>query len=346
VGGTVVGAAQAWLGASYVFGGLSPSGTDCSGLSEHAYGAAGVQLPHSVVAQRALCVGLDTQDLSPGDLVFSLPLGLPHVGIYIGGNQMIHSAPSIGGVGVSDVNYEHPILGYGRPRAVLGMPAGKHAPNVFATQPGPGGTALPTQGSNKTIDQTGQPPPTQGPLPGGIFGGVQVMFMQVVRYGEVVLGGAMVFIGAAVAVAGMSGLADTAVGVASRGVVNDARSRIAEPALRRRRSIISEGSVSAAQQREAARRETVGFTAEQRRATARVQQGEQRRTATSKARSFEESRTAVARQRAASQQRTTEQRYQLIEQKESRAAARKAKPKTVTKVATKQPARKTTKAKK
>ena len=46
-------------------------------------------LPRTVSAQYAVGVGVSRSQLAPGDLVFFNGLG--HVGIYIGGNQFIHS---------------------------------------------------------------------------------------------------------------------------------------------------------------------------------------------------------------------------------------------------------------
>ena len=49
----------------------------------------GVSLPRTVSAQYAVGVGVSRSQMAPGDLVFFNGLG--HVGIYIGGNQFIHS---------------------------------------------------------------------------------------------------------------------------------------------------------------------------------------------------------------------------------------------------------------
>ena len=49
----------------------------------------GVSLPHYTVAQYSMGVPVGRGELQAGDLVFFDGLG--HVGIYIGGNEFIHS---------------------------------------------------------------------------------------------------------------------------------------------------------------------------------------------------------------------------------------------------------------
>jgi cell wall-associated NlpC family hydrolase len=93
--GGVVGIAMRYLGVPYVWGGASPGGFDCSGLVAYAYGQMGISLPHYTGAQWNVGVPVSRSDLQPGDLVFFNGLG--HMGIYIGGNQMIH-APHTGDV--------------------------------------------------------------------------------------------------------------------------------------------------------------------------------------------------------------------------------------------------------
>ena len=84
-----------YLGVKYVFGGASPDGFDCSGLVMYVYAQLGIQLPHYAAAQFGLGVPVPRDELQPGDLVFFD--GLDHVGIYIGGGQMVH-APQTGDV--------------------------------------------------------------------------------------------------------------------------------------------------------------------------------------------------------------------------------------------------------
>ena len=87
--GGVVGVAMRYLGTTYVYGGSSPSGFDCSGFTMYVFSQIGVSLPHYTVAQYAMGTPVSQSQLAPGDLVFFDGLG--HVGIYIGGGQFIHS---------------------------------------------------------------------------------------------------------------------------------------------------------------------------------------------------------------------------------------------------------------
>ena len=88
--GGVVGVAMQYLGIPYRWGGASPeTGFDCSGFVMYVYAQVGVSLPHNAAMQYGYGTPVDRSQLAPGDLVFFNGLG--HNGIYIGGNQFIHS---------------------------------------------------------------------------------------------------------------------------------------------------------------------------------------------------------------------------------------------------------------
>ena len=92
---SVVSIALQYLGVPYVWGGASPSGFDCSGLTMYAYAKVGVYLPHNAAMQYGMGTPVSRSQLAPGDLVFFS--GLSHVGMYIGGGRFVH-APHTGDV--------------------------------------------------------------------------------------------------------------------------------------------------------------------------------------------------------------------------------------------------------
>jgi cell wall-associated NlpC family hydrolase len=96
VGERAVQIAETQLGVPYVWGGASPSGFDCSGLTMWVYAQLGISLAHYTGAQWTAGPHVPYDQLAPGDLVFFEPT-LGHVGIYIGGGSFIH-APHTGDV--------------------------------------------------------------------------------------------------------------------------------------------------------------------------------------------------------------------------------------------------------
>jgi cell wall-associated NlpC family hydrolase len=88
-------------GLPFVWGGNGPdggdAGFDCSGLTQAAYSAAGLSLPRTAHTQYAAGPHVPAgQPLLPGDLVFyGNANNIHHVGLYIGGGQMIN-APTFG----------------------------------------------------------------------------------------------------------------------------------------------------------------------------------------------------------------------------------------------------------
>lgn len=92
---TAASIATNYIGCSYIYGGSSPSGFDCSGFTSYCYSQAGISISRTSYSQATQGTAVSKADLQPGDLVvFS---GASHVGIYVGNGQFIHAAnPSEG----------------------------------------------------------------------------------------------------------------------------------------------------------------------------------------------------------------------------------------------------------
>ena len=105
--------AKQYLGTGYVYGGASPRGCDCSGVTMYVYSQHGYSLPHSATSQWQSGLGTrvySISELQPGDLVFfndpsrNAGKACSHAGIYTGDGQFIHSSSSrSGGVIVSSL---------------------------------------------------------------------------------------------------------------------------------------------------------------------------------------------------------------------------------------------------
>ncbi|MFT9077129.1 NlpC/P60 family protein [Ethanoligenens sp.] len=103
----LVGYAQQFVGCAYVSNAAGPSSFDCSGLVMYVYAhAAGIGLPHSAAAQAGYGTAVSKSALQPGDLVFFSVKGgsIDHVGIYIGGGQMVNAEKPGVGVVKDDIN--------------------------------------------------------------------------------------------------------------------------------------------------------------------------------------------------------------------------------------------------
>lgn len=83
----VVAVAEQYEGVPYVYGGASPAGFDCSGFTQFVYAQFGVALPHSSSRQGSGGTAIAASAALPGDIV--VLDGGGHVGIYLGGNEMI-----------------------------------------------------------------------------------------------------------------------------------------------------------------------------------------------------------------------------------------------------------------
>ncbi len=84
-----------YIGTKYKYGGMSPSGFDCSGFVVYTYKKiTGKTLPRSSKGLYGSGTAVQKKNLQKGDiLIFNTSgRGASHVAIYIGDNQFIHSA--------------------------------------------------------------------------------------------------------------------------------------------------------------------------------------------------------------------------------------------------------------
>lgn len=85
-----------FVGCRYVAGGASPKGFDCSGFSMYCYRAYyGISLPHGANMQTKRGRKVSLSSMRVGDLIFldhDHNGKADHVGIYVGGGQMVHAS--------------------------------------------------------------------------------------------------------------------------------------------------------------------------------------------------------------------------------------------------------------
>jgi cell wall-associated NlpC family hydrolase len=112
-----VAAAESQIGVPYHWGGESPGvGFDCSGLTQWAWGRAGVGIPRTAQEQYDAIEHVSLAALEPGDLIFwgSGSGGITHVGMYVGGGNVIH-APETGETVRIQPIWDNGLVGAGRP---------------------------------------------------------------------------------------------------------------------------------------------------------------------------------------------------------------------------------------
>lgn len=108
-GDSVTRTARRWVGAPYLWGGVTTGGVDCSGLVQAVFWLHGIAMPRDSDMQsrrgEEIDPGESYKNLNPGDLLFfsETPGRVNHVAISLGGPHIVHSALTNGGVEVNDM---------------------------------------------------------------------------------------------------------------------------------------------------------------------------------------------------------------------------------------------------
>jgi cell wall-associated NlpC family hydrolase len=105
-------AALSQLGVPYVWGGTAPgTGLDCSGLTQYAYGEAGLDIPRTSGEQDIGAEVPSADQLLPGDLV----CWEGHVAMYIGDGQIVEAGDPVQVNPLRTTNMGMPFVGFYRP---------------------------------------------------------------------------------------------------------------------------------------------------------------------------------------------------------------------------------------
>ena len=93
-----------FVGNPYVYGGTSlTNGTDCSGFVQSVYRNFGISLPRTSYADRSVGTAVGSlAEAQPGDLICYSG----HVGLYIGGGQIVHASSPSTGIIVSSATHK------------------------------------------------------------------------------------------------------------------------------------------------------------------------------------------------------------------------------------------------
>jgi len=102
---SLLGYAYNEIGKPYVYGANGPNAYDCSSFVQTVFRKAGITLPRTTGTQSNVGITVSKSNLQPGDLIFfnTSGSGVSHVGIYVGGGNMIHAGSSTG-VTIASIN--------------------------------------------------------------------------------------------------------------------------------------------------------------------------------------------------------------------------------------------------
>jgi hypothetical protein len=98
-GNTLVTEAKKFLGVPYLWGGISPSGFDCSGLTQTICSRFGITIPRDTKDQISVGEAIPREKVKTGDLLFFKR----HVGFAIGSDTLVHASVSGAGVRINSL---------------------------------------------------------------------------------------------------------------------------------------------------------------------------------------------------------------------------------------------------
>ncbi|MCC5908821.1 MAG: C40 family peptidase [Clostridiaceae bacterium] len=94
--------ALSYRGSQYRWGGRTPLGLDCSGLTSISYLLNGLLIYRDAVLKEEYLKPISLEDIGPADLIY-----FPgHIAMYVGGGRYVHSRASANGVIINSLNPE------------------------------------------------------------------------------------------------------------------------------------------------------------------------------------------------------------------------------------------------
>lgn len=97
-----------FIGIPYMWGGKSPLGADCSGLTQWIYTLLNIRIPRDSHEQAKKGKGIPIDDIQAGDLLFFSHRNeqdITHVGIYLGNFQLLHLSEKHGISTIDRINF-------------------------------------------------------------------------------------------------------------------------------------------------------------------------------------------------------------------------------------------------
>ena len=94
----IIATANKYINSPYLWGGRSPFGIDCSGLTQMVFRLNNQELPRDSKDQASLGKSINLEDAKPGDLAFfsqENEENITHVGIILGNGEILHSSGTV-----------------------------------------------------------------------------------------------------------------------------------------------------------------------------------------------------------------------------------------------------------